>query len=438
MRVHTDAGLVGQAEAQPRPYTYGETQTSIVDAVSGPLNESLTGVDPLRIELVAERCASVAGNYVARGAVDLAVWDLVGQILGTPCHTLLGRVRGRRRRRAHGLARRAGRDGRGGARGQSSASGVTTFKVKVGRAPALDVAAVRAIREALPDADLYVDANRGWSYDDAVRAGDELVELGVRAIEEPISVEDRAGRLRLADRWAVPLAGDESCISLAHVDRALEEGAVRVVSVKTARTGFTESRRILDLCLARNVPVVVGSQYEGAIGALATVAFAAAFAATAGRPAELTNFLDLADDLVVAGPEIRDGRAAVPRGARPRVRGRRGPPAALPAGRLMLFLAEMEVRLPPDMPARAGGRAQGARARVLAGGAARRALAASVAGGRALRERERARRRLGGRAARAAVRPSAVSLPGHPRHSAGAPSQCHRPRRERCLNVPTN
>jgi L-alanine-DL-glutamate epimerase-like enolase superfamily enzyme len=37
VRVHTDAGLVGQAEAQPRPYTYGVTLTSIVEAVSGPL-----------------------------------------------------------------------------------------------------------------------------------------------------------------------------------------------------------------------------------------------------------------------------------------------------------------------------------------------------------------------------------------------------------------
>jgi L-Ala-D/L-Glu epimerase len=190
--------------------------------------------------------------------------------------------------------------------------GVETFKVKVGRDPALDVASVRAVRDALPGADLYVDANRGWSYDDAVRAGDALAALGVRTIEEPISIEDRASRLRLADRWAIPLGGDESCISLAHVDRALEEGAVRVVSVKTARTGFTESRRILHLCLARNVPVVVGSQYEGAIGALATIAFAAAFAATAGHPAEITNFLDLEDDLVVTAPEIRDGRASVP------------------------------------------------------------------------------------------------------------------------------
>jgi L-alanine-DL-glutamate epimerase-like enolase superfamily enzyme len=85
-----------------------------------------------------------------------------------------------------------------------------------------------------------------------------------------------------------------------------------VVSIKTARTGFTESRRILDLCLARNVPAVVGSQYEGAIGALATLTFAAAFAATASRPAEITNFLDLGDDLAVAAPQIRDGRATVP------------------------------------------------------------------------------------------------------------------------------
>ncbi|MDA0164047.1 hypothetical protein OM076_27490 [Solirubrobacter ginsenosidimutans] len=311
VRVHTDAGLVGQAEAQPRPYTYGETQTSIVAAVSGPLNGALAGVDPLRTELVAERCSRVAGNYVARGAVDLAVWDLAGQILATPCHTLLGGFADDVAA-AHMVSLDAPAAMAEEAIEVGERLGVVTFKVKVGRAPALDVAAVRAIRDALPDADLYVDANRGWSYADAVRAGDALVELGVRAIEEPISIEDRAGRLRLADRWPVPLAGDESCISLAHVDRALEEGAVRVVSVKTARTGFTESRRILGLCLARNVPVVVGSQYEGAIGALATVTFAAAFASTAGRPAELTNFLDLADDLVVAGPVIRDGRAAAP------------------------------------------------------------------------------------------------------------------------------
>jgi L-alanine-DL-glutamate epimerase-like enolase superfamily enzyme len=310
VRVHTDAGLVGQAEAQPRPYTYGETQSSIVLTVRERLAPLLLGISPLAGELVAQRCAQVTGNQVARGAVDLAVWDLAGQILERPCHTLLGGFA------SDVAAAHMVSFGEPGAMAEEALAirerlGVRAFKVKVGRSPEVDVAATRAVRDALPDADLYVDANRGWSYEDALRAGDALIEMGVRAIEEPISVDDRAGRRRLADRWAVPLVGDESCISLAHVDRAIDEGAVRTVSVKTARTGFTESRRILHLCLGRSVPVIAGSQYEGALGATATVAFAAAFAATAGRPAEITNFLDLKDDLLAEPPPVRDGRVAV-------------------------------------------------------------------------------------------------------------------------------
>src|SRR4029079_18138592 len=80
---------------------------------------------------------------------------------------------------------------------------VSTFKVKVGRAPHLDLGGAREMREALPRADLYVDPNRGWSYEDALRAGDELVALGVRAIEEPISLDERAARLRPAPATAL-------------------------------------------------------------------------------------------------------------------------------------------------------------------------------------------------------------------------------------------
>ena len=54
VRVHTDEGIVGHAEAQPRPYTYGETQASVVAAVREHLAPAVTGLDPRATELVAE------------------------------------------------------------------------------------------------------------------------------------------------------------------------------------------------------------------------------------------------------------------------------------------------------------------------------------------------------------------------------------------------
>jgi L-alanine-DL-glutamate epimerase-like enolase superfamily enzyme len=309
VRVHAADGLVGQAEAQPRPYTYGETQATIVAAVRHRLGPALEGLDPLATELIEARCGGTPGDRVARGAIDLAVWDLVGQLLGQPCSLLLGGFAGH-----VGVAHMVS-FGEPAAMAEEalamrSQHGIRTFKVKVGRDVETDIAAVTAVREALPESELYVDANRGWSYDAALKAGEAFADVGVAAIEEPIALEDRRGRSRLADRWMVPLVGDESCISLPHVARELDDGAVGMVSVKVARTGFTESRRILGLCLGTSVPVVVGSQYEGGVGALATVAFASAFAATARRPAEATNFLDLADDLLTEPPEISDGRMA--------------------------------------------------------------------------------------------------------------------------------
>lgn len=312
VRVHTDAGVTGHAEAQPRPYTYGETQESIVSVLSGVLASQAIGLSPFDLERISARCAQViSNNQVARGALDLALWDLIGKVLGESCSRLLGGV-ATKVPVAHMISYDKPELMAEEAAELHTSMGIATFKVKVGRTFDLDIAAVAAIREAVPDANLYVDANRGWSYPVALRTADALIKLGVLAIEEPIALQDRAGRRRLAERWSVPLVGDESCISLAHVDQAIEDGLVRMVSIKTARTGFTESRRILNLCLGRSIPIVMGSQYEGRLGSLATVAFAAAHAATATQPAEVTNYLDLSGDLIAAPLTVQGGHALVP------------------------------------------------------------------------------------------------------------------------------
>ena len=311
VRIHTDAGLVGHAEAQPRPYTYGETQASIVAAVRGWFAPRLLGMRPGAIEEARAAFAGLAGNHCARGAVDVALWDLLGRLAGVPCSTLLGGYADRVAV-AHMLSFDTPEAMADDAATIHAEHGVRTFKVKVGRDPQLDIAAVAAIRDALPDAVLYADANRGWTREQAMDAGDALIGLGVVAIEEPIAIEDRRGRTLLAERWDVPLAGDESCLSLTDVRRAIDEGAVGQVSVKVARTGFSESRDVLGLCRAERMPVVIASQYEGALGALASIAFGAAFADTASRPVEATNFRDLGTDLLAELPRIADGHVAVP------------------------------------------------------------------------------------------------------------------------------
>lgn len=314
VRIHTDLGLVGHAEAQPRPYTYGETQVSIVGAIDGWFAPRLRGMRPGALEEARRACEGLVGNHCARGAIDVALWDLVGQLAGVPCSTLLGGAADRVEV-AHMVSFDTPDAMAEEARTMRAELGIRTFKVKVGRDPDLDVAAVRAVREAVPDAELYVDANRGWTLEEALRAGDALLALDVLTIEEPIAIDDRRGRALLAARWDVPLAGDESCTSLADVRRAIEEGAIGQVSMKAARTGFSESRDVLALCRAHRIPVVVGSQYEGALGTLASIALGAAHAETALRPVEAASFLDLAADLLAEAPRIADGYVRVPSGA---------------------------------------------------------------------------------------------------------------------------
>ncbi len=309
VRIHSDAGVVGCAEAQPRPYTYGETQESIIRAVREWFAPRLEECDPLASERARARCAGLEGNRCARAAVEVALADLAGQLLGVPCAVLLGGAAD-----AVAVASMVSFDEPAAMAREAEELyeryGIGTFKVKVGREPDLDVAAVMAIREAVPDADLYVDANRGWTFEQARAAGDRLIELGVSAIEEPIDLADEAGRRALADSWEVPLAGDESCLGLADVARELA-GAAGRVSIKVARTAFAESRDILAHCRAVEAGAVVGSQYEGALGAWASIAFAASSAALCRRPVEAANFLDLRGDLVEP-PQIVDGCVRVP------------------------------------------------------------------------------------------------------------------------------
>jgi L-alanine-DL-glutamate epimerase-like enolase superfamily enzyme len=113
----------------------------------------------------------------------------------------------------------------------------------------------------------------------------------------------------------VPFIADESATRAAEVTRELLGGSATAVSIKTARTGFTASQRVLHECEGLGVEVVIGNQIDGQLGTLCSVAFGAAHRTTARYAGELSNFLDMTDDLLAEPLTIENGHLRVREGA---------------------------------------------------------------------------------------------------------------------------
>ncbi|ASR35972.1 mandelate racemase [Prauserella marina] len=313
VRVHTDEGLVGVADAPPRPFTYGETQASVRAVIDELFAPALLGESPLARQRWHAKLHRTVGNPVAKAALDIAAWDVIGQSAGLPVTALLGGYTDRLRV-AHmvGFAEPAKMVAE--ARRFRDEYGITTFKVKVGRRPAeLDIAACRALREGLGDeAELYIDGNRGWSASESARALRMMADLDLAFAEELNPADDVLGRRWLVSRCPIPFVADESASKPAEVARELLGGSATAISIKTARTGFTDSQRVLHLCEGLGAEVVLGNQIDGQLGTAASVVFGAAFAGTARRAAELSNFLDMSDDLLTEPLRIEGGTLLAP------------------------------------------------------------------------------------------------------------------------------
>lgn len=316
VRVTTTDGLVGIAEAPPRPFTYGETQASIMAAVDSLFAPAAVGTSALHREAIHARLRRTVGNPTAKAALDMALWDIVGQAFDVPVTELLGGF-GDRMRVSHmlGFADPAAMVDE--AARMREVYGISTFKVKVGRDPyRLDVAVCRALREAFgEEVELYVDGNRGWSASDSARALREMADLDLLYAEELCPADDVLGRRWLAGQSTIPLVADESATTPGEVTRELLGGSADAISIKTARTGFTDSQRVLFQCEGLGVDVIMGNQIDGQIGTACTVAFGAAYATTSRRAGELSNFLDMSDDLLTEPLQISGGTLAVRPGA---------------------------------------------------------------------------------------------------------------------------
>lgn len=313
VRIRTRDGLEGIAEASPRPMTYGDSSIGVVHALRHIIGPRIIGRSACSIEGVHSALQDLVGNVTARAAMDVALWDLLGKRAGLPVATLLGGYT-RSVQVAHLLSLDTPDQMAAEASAVQAEQGISAFKIKVGLDPAGDVERAVRVRAAVgEDALLYVDANHKWSPQQALTAVRRMEARGVRLawVEEPSPANEVLGRQWLVRHLDLPVAADESAPDVHAAAAQLTSDRCRWIALKAGRVGFRGGRDIVGLAAGLGAELVVGSQIEGALGAVANLHLAAAFAATSRYPAELNSGRSFADDVLAPLP-VTGGAMAVP------------------------------------------------------------------------------------------------------------------------------
>ncbi|MBI5564060.1 MAG: dipeptide epimerase [Chloroflexi bacterium] len=284
--VHINGGL---GEAAAVAY-HGETQQKIMDYLAAVADR--VGDDPFALEDTLNSLP--VGSQAARAAIDLALHDRWGKALGQPLFRLLGLKPDRLPLTSFTIAM----DEPAVMAERAKASGMPIIKIKLGGAD--DEAMVRAIRSATA-AKLRVDANAGWTREQAADLIPRLAQYDLEFVEQPLPVGDIEGlrwlRARLRSlKLGVPIFADEPVKTAKDV--VAHAGAIDGVVIKLMKTGgLREAMRAIAVARAHDLQIMIGCMVESSIGVTA-----------AAHLASLCDYADLDGPLLIANDPYRGVR----------------------------------------------------------------------------------------------------------------------------------
>lgn len=278
VKVHTDQDITGLGEVSCTPRWSGEDQFTARHFIESCLAPLLVGEEIENVgRLAATFRLGMAGNHFTKAGVEMALWDAMGKNLGKPVYELLGgkvrefvptkwSVSGVEPKHAAQIAEWAVEEG------------FNAMKVKVGLEAEADVARVQAVRSAVgPRIKLGVDANGGWSTDNALRTIERLYEYDIAFVEQPLAPEDLLHLPELKRKLRVPLIADESVYGLQDAMTLAHLKAADVFSIYVGKAGGVgPARKIADFAQASGLKCTVGSNLELGIGSAAMIHLAVA------------------------------------------------------------------------------------------------------------------------------------------------------------------
>ncbi len=261
------SGVSGFGEAQPID-RYDETVESAQTFVEE--HAAALGDDPFALEEVMERLP--AREFAARAALDAALHDLQGKLLGQPVWRLLGL---RRSGPPTSWTVWLGDPDEMARRAQQAFHRFRRLKLKLGGRDGLDVERVLAVRGVAGDLPLQVDVNEAWSLDEALEALPALAELGVEYCEQPLPADDPGGP-ELKGRSPLPIYVDEDCHTLCDVAACVERA--HGINVKLAKSGgIREAVAMVHAARALGLGCMLGCMVESGLGISAGAQVASLF-----------------------------------------------------------------------------------------------------------------------------------------------------------------
>jgi o-succinylbenzoate synthase len=277
--VHTDTGHVGYGEAPATAPITGDTHGSIIEAIRRHIAPRVIGEDIANLNRITRLIqTALERNTSAKAAVEIAVYDLWGQLYGAPLYRMLG---GGEPVISTDITISVDHIDKMVADSISAVDrGFESLKIKVGKDIGVDIERVKAIHAAVEGrALLRLDANQGWTPKQAVFAMHALEEAGVHLelLEQPVKAHDVDGLKYVTDRVHTPVMADESVFGPRQVIELIERRAADIINIKLMKTGgISNAVRIADIAALYEVQCMIGCMIETSISVAAAVHLAVA------------------------------------------------------------------------------------------------------------------------------------------------------------------
>ena len=279
IKIITDTGNIGFGSAASTALVTGDTTESIEGAIKSYIKKAIVGMDIENLEGILLKLNScIVRNTSAKAAVDIALYDLYGQLYKAPLYKLLGGCRNKLETDitiSVNSPEEMTRDSI-----EAVKLGYKTLKIKVGKDSKLDIERMKAIRKAVGyDVKLRIDANQGWEPKEAVRTLRKIEDAAVdiELVEQPVIASNLEGLKLVTDNVDTPVMADESVFSPKDAAKVMEMRASDLINIKLMKTGgIYNALKICSLAEVYGMECMLGCMLEGKVSVTAAVHLAAA------------------------------------------------------------------------------------------------------------------------------------------------------------------